>query len=124
VTSIALVEDNADNRLLVRVLIRDRYELREYADGEEALAAFAVSPPDLVLLDISLPGLSGIDVLARMRADGHLAHIPVIAMTAHADGDERAVYTAAGFDDYVAKPIIDDRILLDAIEGGLARAQH
>ena len=119
-STVAVVEDNADNRLLVRAILGDAYDVREFASGDEALAAFARAVPDLVLLDISLPGLSGLEVIARLRADARLARVPVVALTAHAmDGDRRR-YLAAGFDGYVAKPILHETILLDAIARALA----
>jgi two-component system, cell cycle response regulator DivK len=121
VTTVALVEDNADNRLLVRVLIGHLYEVDEYESGAEALGAFAHELPDLILLDISLLGISGLEVLARLRADARLSRLPVVALTAHAAEGERAEYMAAGFDDYVTKPIVDETILLRAIEDALAR---
>jgi CheY-like chemotaxis protein len=123
VTTVALVEDNADNRLLVQALLGGLYELREYATGGDALTAFEQDPPDLVLLDISLPGISGLEVLARIRADARLKHLPVVALTAHAMQDDRDTYMAAGFDDYVTKPIVDEMILLRAIADGLARTR-
>ncbi len=122
-TTVALVEDNADNRLLVEAILEGVYEVRSYADGAEALAAFAADPPALVLLDISLPGLDGPAVLARLRADPRLAAVPVIALTAHALDGDRARFLAAGFDDYVSKPIVDETVLLDKIARGLARAR-
>ena len=112
---VALVEDNPDNRLLVEVILGEQYEIRSYGDGASALAAFAVDPPDLALLDISLPGLDGPAVLARMRGDPRLASIPAVALTAHAlDGDRRRLLDA-GFDEYVTKPIVDETVLLRAI---------
>ena len=118
--SVAVVEDNADNRLLLRVLLGDRHDVREYATGHEALAGIAADVPDLVLLDISLPGTSGEAVLARLRADARLAHLPVIALTAHAMDGDRARFLASGFDDYVAKPIVDEGVLLRAVARCLA----
>jgi CheY-like chemotaxis protein len=122
-TAVALVEDNADNRLLVEAILEGVYPLRSYASGAEALAAFAAEPPTLVLLDVSMPGLDGPAVLARLRADPRLARVPVIALTAHAMDGDRARLLAAGFDDYVAKPIIDETVLLDRIARGLARGR-
>ncbi len=122
-STVALVEDNADNRLLVEAILEGVYEVRSYAGGAEALAAFAADPPELVLLDISLPGLDGPAVLARLRADPRLAAVPVIALTAHALDGDRARFLAAGFDDYVSKPIVDETVLLDKIARGLARAR-
>jgi CheY-like chemotaxis protein len=121
--AIALVEDNADNRLLVRALIGERYDVREYVSGADALAAFAAAPPDLVLLDISLPGLSGVEVLERLRADARLARLPVIALTAYATPADQARLLAAGFDEYVSKPILDETRLLRAIERCLTRGR-
>jgi CheY-like chemotaxis protein len=120
-TILAVVEDNADNRLLVRALLGHLYELREYASGHEALAAFESEVPDVVLLDISLPGIGGVEVLTRMRADPRLAQLPVVALTAHAMDGDRANFLRAGFDDYVAKPIVDESVLLRAIARGLER---
>ena len=120
-TTLAVVEDNADNRLLVQALLGDLYDVREYASGIEALAAFAREAPDVVLLDISLPGMGGVEVLARMRADARLAGVPVIALTAHAMDGDRASFLRAGFDDYVAKPIVDEQVLLRAVARCVAR---
>ena len=120
-TILAVVEDNADNRLLVRALLGHLYELREYASGHEALAAFESEVPDVVLLDISLPGIGGVEVLTLMRADPRLAQLPVVALTAHAMDGDRANFLRAGFDEYVAKPIVDEGVLLRAIARSLER---
>jgi two-component system, cell cycle response regulator DivK len=118
--TLVVVEDNPDNRLLVQAILEDRYELVEYENGAAALEGLKDSPPDLVLLDISLPEMDGTEVLRRMRADETLTRIPVVALTAHAMAGDREKYLAQGFDDYVTKPIMDESILLDAIERGLA----
>ena len=115
-TTIAVVEDNADNRLLLQAILDGRYDLVEYENGVDALAGLAASTPDLVLLDISLPGMDGNEILARIRADGELRKLPVIALTAHAMSGDREKYLAAGFNDYITKPIVDETILLAAIE--------
>lgn len=113
---IAHVEENLDNRLLVSAILEDRYRVVEYGSGPAALAGFREERPDLVLLDISMPGMDGTEVLARMRADPALAEVPVVALTAHAMEGDRERYMAQGFDGYVTKPIVDEGILLDAIE--------
>ena len=119
---IAVVEDNPDNRLLVRVILEGLYEIAEYEDGFAALAGLAADRPDLVLLDVSLPEMDGTEVLRRMRADPGLRGLPVIALTAHAMGGDREKFLAQGFDDYVTKPIVDETLLLDAIQRALASA--
>jgi CheY-like chemotaxis protein len=113
---IAVVEDNPDNRLLVSAILDERYELSEYETGGEAIAGLPESPPDLVLLDISLPEMDGTEVLAWIRKHPDLRSLPVIALTAHAMAGDREKYLAAGFNDYVTKPILDEDILLEAIE--------
>jgi CheY-like chemotaxis protein len=119
---VALVEDSPEIRLLVSVVLSRAYEVIEYADGEEALAGFAKSLPDLVLLDISLPRIEGTEVLARMRADAGLRHIPVIAFTAFASEGERSRFLELGFDDHISKPITDFQHLRDAVERLLRQA--
>ena len=112
---VAVVEDNPDNRLLVRVILESLYEVVEYETGFAALEGLPKEKPDLVLLDISLPELDGGEVLRRMRADAALRQLPVIALTAHAMAGDREKYLAAGFNDYVSKPIVDEQVLLEAI---------
>lgn len=113
---IAVVEDNLDNRLLVSAILMDVYEVQEYEDGREALEGMGADRPDLVLLDISLPGMDGVEVLKALRADPALAELPVIALTAHAMIGDREGFLAQGFDGYFAKPIVDEDQLLATIE--------
>lgn len=120
--TIAIIEDNPDNRLLIDAILGDQYTIVEYENGMDALAAFKSFIPDLILLDISLPVMDGTEVLRHLRADARLAHLPVIALTAHAMSGDREKYIAAGFDEYVSKPIVDEQILFDAIAQLLARA--
>jgi len=113
---IAVVEDNPDNRLLVQVILDPFYEVVEYETGFAALEGLAKAKPDLVLLDVSLPEMDGTEVLRRIRADEKLRDLPVIALTAHAMAGDREKFLSAGFDDYVTKPIVDETLLLDAIQ--------
>ena len=102
---IALVEDNADNRLLVHAILEDRYSVTEYETGAQALDGLAREVPDLVLLDISLPGLDGTEVLRLIRADSSLREVPVVALTAHAMSTDREKAMEAGCDAYETKPV-------------------
>lgn len=113
---IAHVEENPDNRLLVRAILADRYDVAEYETGIDALAGMRREKPDLVLLDISLPEMDGTEVLRRIRGDTILHDLPVVALTAHAMTGDRERFLGAGFDDYVSKPIVDEGILLGAIQ--------
>lgn len=118
--TLAVVEDNADNRLLLTAILGDRYHIVEYANGRDALDGFARALPDLVLLDISLPGMDGTEILREIRRDGRMRHLPVIALTAHAMAGDREKYLDAGFNDYITKPIVDESLLLTAIERWLS----
>ena len=113
---IAVVEDNPDNRLLLHAMLDGLYELEEYETGPDAVDGLARRPVDLVLLDISLPGMDGIEVLRRLRDERATCRLPIIALTAHAMAGDRERFMAAGFDDYLTKPIIDDAALRDAIQ--------
>jgi len=99
------VEDNAFNRKLVRDLLqRTSYQLIEATDGDSGLAAAQRELPDLVIMDIQLPRMSGLDVTRALRADATTAHIPIIVITSFAlSGDEQKA-KAAGATAYLAKP--------------------
>ena len=113
---IALVEDSPDNRLLFRLMLENHYDVVEYEDGTTAWAGLQRAMPDLVLLDISLPDIDGLAVLRRIRAEATLKDLPVIALTAHAQAGDRERLLAAGFDEYVTKPILDETVLLKSID--------
>lgn len=118
--TIAVVEDNADNRLLLSAILGSRYQIVEYDNGPEALEGLARALPDLVLLDISLPGMDGNEILGEIRRDGRMRHLPIIALTAHAMAGDRERFLDAGFNDYITKPIVDESLLLNAIERWLS----
>src|SRR5438552_14341707 len=113
--TLAIIEDNADNRLLLQAILGDEYDIEEYENGLDALAGLKRAKPDLVLLDISLPGMDGNEILQRIRGDIILRDLPVIALTAHAMAGDREKFLAAGFDDYITKPIVDEKRLFDAL---------
>jgi two-component system cell cycle response regulator DivK len=118
---VLIVEDNPRNLKLVRdVLGHAGYETLEAADAESGIALARAQRPDLVLMDINLPGMTGIDALAQLRADSETAAIPVAALTAYAMKDDRARILAAGFDGYLEKPV-DVRALPAQVEALLNR---
>ena len=117
-----LVEDNEMNRdMLSRRLRRKGYEVLLAEDGAQALALIAEQPPDLVLMDMSLPVLDGWEATRRIKAAPETAGIPVLALTANAMAGDREKAFAAGCDDYDTKPVELAR-LLQKIEALLARA--
>jgi two-component system, cell cycle response regulator DivK len=103
---ILLVEDNEKNRKLAHdVLVHQGYRVADAESGEEALRLVRQERPDLVLMDIHLPGIDGIAALRQLRADPATRDIPVMAVTASAMTHDRAKIMAAGFDGYQSKPI-------------------
>jgi two-component system cell cycle response regulator DivK len=103
---ILLVEDNDNNRLLIRdVLQASGYVVAEAETAEDGLRMAAEQNPALILMDIQLPGMNGIEALQHLRADPATRAIPVIAVTASAMTQDRAQIMAAGFDGYQSKPI-------------------
>jgi CheY-like chemotaxis protein len=103
---ILIVEDNEKNRKLVRDVLQHKgYKTLEAETGEDGVRLAQESSPALVLMDIQLPGINGIEALRRLRADPKTKKIPVIAVTASAMTHDRAKIMAAGFDGYQSKPI-------------------
>ena len=103
---ILVVEDNALNLELVRdILAAEGYEVLEAADGPTGVAVALAEHPELILMDLQLPGLDGFQATQQIRADPNLKDVPIVAVTAHAmkGDDERA--RAAGCDGFIAKPI-------------------
>ena len=112
---IAIVEDNPDNRLLMKAMLGGTYELTEYETGSTALEGLKKSKPDLIILDISLPEMDGTEVLRRLREEPGFQHTPIIALSAHGMSEDHKHYLEVGFNDYVAKPILDEERLLETI---------
>lgn len=111
-TKILLVEDNEMNQdMLSRRLQRKGYQVVIAVDGGDGVAKAESERPDLILMDMSLPVLSGWDATRRIKEDPALAGIPVIALTAHAMATDREQALAAGCNDYDTKPIDLPRLL-------------
>jgi CheY-like chemotaxis protein len=107
-----VVDDERDNRELLEIVLRwEDFVVTTASTGEQALAMIAELAPDLVLLDIMMPGMTGYEVVARLKADLATRHIPVIILTALADTDARGLAMRAGADDFLAKPITRGELL-------------
>ena len=118
---ILVVEDNEQNRKLARDLLQVHgYRTIEAETGEDGVALAAERTPDLVVMDIHLPGISGIEALAQLRAQPETRAIPVIAFTASVMPQDRSDIIAAGFDAFVSKPI-NLEAFLGAIAAALAK---
>ena len=103
---VLVVEDNERNMKLVRdVLEASGYRAIEATTGEEAVELALEQAPALVLMDVRLPGIDGIEALARLRSDERTASIPALALTAQAMQGDRERFLEAGFDGYLSKPV-------------------
>jgi two-component system cell cycle response regulator DivK len=114
--TILVVEDQEDNRRILRDLLTSRgFTIIEVTDGLAGVESARINRPDLILMDIQLPGIDGYEATRRIKADAELAHIPIIAVTSYAlSGDDNKAFSA-GCDGYVAKPF-SPRHLLAKIE--------
>jgi two-component system, cell cycle response regulator DivK len=109
---VLVVEDNARNMKLVRDLLQATgYRTFEATTGEEAVELALSHAPAVVLMDVQLPGIDGVEALARLRQDERTASIPVLAVTAQAMSGDRERFLEVGFDGYLAKPIDVDELL-------------
>ena len=109
---ILVVEDQEDNRQIIRDLLSATdYKIIEAESGEQALEAVAKQRPDLILMDIQLPGIDGYEVTRRIKADAAMRSIPIIAVTSYALSGEEQKARAAGCDEYVPKPYSPRQLL-------------
>jgi len=116
---ILIVDDNPANLKLARVLLAgEGYQVRTASDADEALSVLREFRPRLILMDLQMPGMDGLELTRRLKKDPELASVTILALTAYAmKGDEERA-RAAGCDGYVAKPI-DTRTIASVIEGYL-----
>ena len=119
--SVVLAEDDVDIRDLVQIVLEGLdLEVRAVGNGVDALAACQARPPQLLLLDITMPGMNGLEVCRAVRQDPALADLPIILMTARAQSSDVAAGLDAGADAYIIKPFgpIELREHVEALLGG------
>jgi CheY-like chemotaxis protein len=122
-TTVLIVEDNEMNRdMLSRRLTRRGFEVHVAVDGNAGIQSASTLSPDLVLMDIALPGIDGYEATRRLKKSPATSHIPVIALTSHAMSGDRERALAAGCDAYDTKPVDLER-LLSVIAGVLDRSE-
>ncbi len=121
--SVLVVEDEADIRELVSYnLLKEGYQVAGVASGEDALMAVEAKVPDLILLDIMLPGLDGLTICRRLKSDPRLSAVPVIMLTAKGEEPDIVAGLNMGADDYITKPF-SPRVLLARVQAVLRRAE-
>ena len=120
---ILVIEDQELNRKVVRIVLQSRgYIVVEATDATEALASLEDAIPQLILMDIALPGQSGEDLTRRIKANLTWVDIPIIALTAAAMSGDRERILKAGCDDYLSKPI-DIKVLVERVETHIKRTE-
>lgn len=123
-TTVLLADDDADIRDLVAFkLAQSGYDVITAGDGPSALAAAAGRLPDVAVLDVTMPGMSGLDVCRALRDDAATARLPVILLTARAQEADVQAGFGSGADDYVVKPF-SPRELLSRVEAVLLRSRR
>lgn len=108
---ILIAEDNPDNMLTVRALLKDKFDLIEAIDGEQAVQMAITYKPDIILMDIALPIMDGVEAFKCIRKNPELKKIPVIALTASAMISDREIFLEHGFDAFIPKPIIEKQFI-------------
>ena len=120
---ILIVDDNATNLKLVAYLMKaNGYDVATALDAESAIEALRANRPDVILMDIQLPGIDGLELTRRLKADPGTRDIVIIAVTAYAMKGDQDKALAAGCDDYITKPI-DTRALPETIAKHLAKRE-
>jgi two-component system cell cycle response regulator DivK len=115
-STVLIVEDNDKNMKLARDVLQAKgYQTLEAITGEEGVKLAKERKPDLVLMDIQLPGINGIEAFRQIRADANTSRIPVVALTASVTPTDRSAISAAGFDAFISKPI-NLREFLDTVK--------
>ncbi len=118
---VLVVEDKDLNRKIVRIVLKSKgYSVLEAANAEEALEILQAQIPDLILMDIALPGMSGEELTRQIKGTPQWRHLPIIALTAHAMKGDREQFLKAGCDDYISKPI-NTRLLAKLVENYLSK---
>jgi two-component system, OmpR family, phosphate regulon response regulator PhoB len=113
---VLLVEDEADIRELIRYcLVQGGFEVEEASDGAEALEKLRAFAPDLIVLDLMLPGMLGLELCQRLRARTDTVHLPILVVSARTNASDKALGLAMGADDYVTKPFSPRDLLMRAI---------
>ncbi len=120
--TVLVVEDNPDNLTTINAILEDAgYRCLHAGDGDRAVAVAGEAVPDIILMDIQLPGTGGLSAAGRIKSDDALRHIPIIAVTARAMQGDRELFLASGCDDYIAKPV-EPKGLVETMERWLNRA--
>ncbi|HLY37511.1 MAG TPA: response regulator [Candidatus Binatia bacterium] len=120
--NLLLVEDDADTLEVLSILLGERYAVSAYRSPLDALRELGTARPDLLILDIGMHPINGVECLQKIRATPGNADVPAMALTGYARDDERARFLARGFQAVVVKPILDSEDLMAVIDGLVDRS--
>lgn len=111
------IEDDPNNRMLVRrVLLAEGIAVDEATNARDGITMAAANPPDLILMDISMPDMDGLTATGRIRQIPEIAHLPIVALTANAMTGDKEMILKAGCDGYISKPINIDSFVQDIMQ--------
>lgn len=122
--TIGIIDDDEDCATLYCYVLEKKWNVIIFQDWKKALEEFKASPPNLILLDISLPDISGEKILELIRNTPSLKHIGVVAVTGHSLPLDREKFLKQGFDEYVSKPIVDHSSLCQLLEEVLVKKRN
>lgn len=105
---VLIVEDNNMNRKLMRDILEIRFDVLDAASAEDALKVLSVQHPDLIVMDLQLPGMDGLSLARRLKQEGDTRNIPIVAVSAHAMKQNIDEALACGCAAYITKPLVDD----------------
>lgn len=120
--TIGIIDDDKDSNCILSAFLEDGKNVEVFEEWEPALKTFEKNPPALILLDISLPGTTGEEVLKRIRENSKLKNVKVIALTGYSQPNARTEFLKKGFDEYLSKPITDIDFFLEIIKKTLKDA--
>jgi CheY-like chemotaxis protein len=114
--TVLLAEDHVDTRMFYAELFRESFDVLEAGRGDQALELARAQRPSLIITDLSLPGITGIELAKALKQDAATAHIPIICLSGHADQETNDAVTASGIDRMLVKPCMPDDLLAHAAE--------
>jgi DNA-binding response OmpR family regulator len=112
---VAIIDDDEDTLMILEAFLKEKWRISSHKSFKRAKKSFEKEPPDLILLDISIPGEDGKSILQEIRKISALKNIKVVAVTGHTSLEDRNALLKLGFDDFIAKPILEKKVFIEHI---------
>lgn len=118
--TIFLIDDDQDSNIILTSYLEDQWRVYAFQEWEAALNEMEKEVPDMIFLDISLPDISGVEVLNRIRENKRFQHVKIVALTGYSLPKDRENFLKQGFDDYLSKPILNESVIINLIKKWLS----